>query len=476
MAGDCTARPEHSGVQGDADSTILRSVWGPFPPFPGHTSRQIPEKALIPMKRTLLRTALGWGLILGSMAGSSWAESVVYFIGDGMGPTQVTAARIYKSGAGGDGLTLDTMEQVGLVRTWAANGAVTDSAAAGTALASGVKTNIFAVGVDPGGEPVESMMVKAKRKGMSTGIVSTTRITHATPAAFFAHVRNRLSEGQIAAQLIESEVWDLVMGGGRTFFMTNLQQDGESDEKGKRGDGRDLIREASDKGIRLIQSQAQFDALAREVADGTHEPARILGLFNADHMAYELERAGDVWGEPSLAEMTDLAIRILSRNPNGYLLVVEGGRIDHAAHEGKAKLMLSEVVAMDDAVAIALAAEGPDGEKPLVVVTADHETGGIAINGYFPLEVAGDELLTDTRSLGKEILTFSTGPGGRRPEGDVDRSDLHYQPAALFYAEVSAHTGVDVAVYAHGPGSEKFTGTMDNTDVAKRIMEILGVE
>jgi alkaline phosphatase len=428
------------------------------------------------MKRFLLRAVLGLSLTLVSMVGPSRAESVIFFIGDGMGPVQVTAGRIYKSGAGGDALAMDTMEQVGLVRTWAANGAVTDSAAAGTALASGVKTHIFAVGTDPEGNPVESMLVKAKRKGMSTGIVSTTRLTHATPAAFFAHVRNRLSEGEIASQLIESESWDLAMGGGRTFFMTNLQQDGESDEKGKRGDGRDLIKEASDKGIRMIQSRAQFDALAREVAEGTHEPSRILGLFNADHMAYELERHLDVWGEPSLAEMTELAVGLLSRNPNGFFLLVEGGRIDHAAHAGWARHMVAEVVAMDEAVAVALAAEGPEGDKPLVVVTADHETGGVAINGYFPLEVQGVELLTDTRSVGKEILTFATGPGARRPEGEADRSALDYRPAALFFSESAAHTGVDVAVYAHGPGSDKFTGTLDNTDVAKRIMEVLGVE
>src|SRR5690606_35869947 len=110
--------------------------------------------------------------------------SVIYFIGDGMGPSQVTAARIYHQGADGPGLTLDTMEQVGLVRTWAANGVVTDSAAAGTALASGIKTNIFAIGMDPAGNPVESMLVKAKRKGMSVGIISTARLTHATPACF----------------------------------------------------------------------------------------------------------------------------------------------------------------------------------------------------------------------------------------------------------------------------------------------------
>lgn len=420
-----------------------------------------------------------WAGAILLMAGAfaARAESVVFFIGDGMGPAQVTAARIYKDGAAGAGLTLDTMPYTGLVRTWAANGTVTDSAAAGTALASGVKTSIFSIGMGPDGATTDSMMVRAKRKGMSVGVISTARITHATPACFYAHSRNRFGEAEIAAQLIESQDWDLAMGGGRAFFMTNLQADGETGEKGKRGDGRDLLKEAADKGLRLIQSREQFDALAREVNDDGKDPGRVLGIFNGDHMAYELERAKDVWGEPSLAEMTALAIKLLGRNPNGYFLMVEGGRIDHACHDGLAKLAVTDLIAMDDAVASALASATPDGRKPLVVVTADHETGGLAINGYESLEIKGDALFTDTSAAAtKEILTFATGPGGKRPEGTPDRAALDYRQQALAYTDSAAHTGVDVAVYAQGPGAEKFTGTMDNTEVAKRIMAVLGVK
>lgn len=410
------------------------------------------------------------------LSSTTHAENIVYFIGDGMGPAQVTAARIYKNGASGEGLHMDAMEQTGIVRTWAANNMVTDSAAAGTALASGVKTNIFSVGVDAEGNDVESMLVKARRKGMSTGIISTARITHATPAAFYAHTRNRLAEPSIAVQLIESGDWDLAMGGGRQFFMTNLQMDGETDQKGLRGDGRDLLKEAADKGIRLVQTREQFDALVRDAGKGEDPIGRVLGIFNADHMAYELERGADVWGEPSLREMTELAIDILDDNPNGYFLLVEGGRIDHAAHAGFGKLMLAEVVAFDDAIAAALASESAEGAKPLVVVTADHETGGLAINGYDSIEIKGDALLTSTKAVGNEVLSFSSGPGAKRPEGEMDRADPRYLQPALTYSDSAVHTGVDVAVYAHGPGSENFAGTMDNTDVAKKIMTVLGVE
>lgn len=413
--------------------------------------------------------------VLTFAAASGHAESVVYFIGDGMGPSQVTAARIYKTGADGAGLTLDGMPHVGLVRTWAANGLVTDSAAAGTALASGVKTNIFAIGMDPAGNPVESMAVKAKRKGMSVGIISTARLTHATPACFYGHSRNRFGEGELAVQLVESDAWDLAMGGGRGFFMTNLQADGETGEKGLRADGRDLLKEAGDKGIRVVQSREQFDALVRDVEGGT-DTGRVFGVFNADHMAYELERGSDVWGEPSLREMTEVALRILSRNPNGFFLTVEGGRIDHACHDGQAKLAVTDLIAMDEAVAASLAWQGPAGEKPLVVVTADHETGGLAINGYAGLEIQGDALVTDTRSIGKEVISFSSGPGATRPEVELDRTDPKYQQQALHPTDSAVHTGVDVAVYAQGPGAEVFDGTMDNTEVAKRIMRALGVE
>lgn len=416
------------------------------------------------------------GFILLSTASPVSAENVVYFIGDGMGPAQVTAARIFKGGAGGEGLHLDAMEQVGLVRTWAANGMVTDSAAAGTALASGVKTNIFAIGMNPDGENVESMLVKAKRKGMSTGIISTARITHATPAAFYAHTRNRFGEGDIAVQLIESDSWDLAMGGGREFFMTNLQEDGETDQKGVRGDGRDLLAEATEKGMRLIQTREQFDALVRDVGEGSDPIGRVLGIFNADHMAYDLERDADVWGEPSLKEMTEIAIRILSQNPEGYFLIVEGGRIDHAGHANYGKNVMAEVIAMDEAVAVAIASEDAEGHHPLVVVTADHETGGLAINGYESIEIQGDAMLLESRAIGKEILTFASGPGGERPAEAVDRTATQYRQPSLNFVDSAIHTGVDVAVYAQGPGSEKFTGTLDNTDVAKRIMEVMGVE
>ncbi len=414
--------------------------------------------------------------ILLSGAADAYAENVVFFIGDGMGPAQVTAGRIYKGGASGEGLHLDSMEQVGLVRTWAANGMVTDSAAAGTALASGVKTNLFAIGMDPNGEDVESMLVKAKRKGMSVGVISTARITHATPAAFYAHTRNRFGEADIAAQLIESDAWDLAMGGGREFFMTNLQSDGETDAKGVRGDGRDLLKEATDKGIRLIQTREQFDALVRDAGEGTDSIGRVLGIFNSDHMAYELEREADVWGEPSISEMTEIAIQILGQNPKGYFLMVEGGRIDHAAHANLGKMALVEVIAMDEAVASAIESEDENGHHPLVVVTADHETGGLAINGYESLEIQGDAMLLESRAAGKEILTFASGPGADRPEGEVDRTDPRYTQPALNPSDSAVHTGVDVAVYAQGSGSEKFTGTMDNTEVAKKIMEVLGVE
>lgn len=413
---------------------------------------------------------------MGGVAGGALGEakSAILFIGDGMGVTQITAARIYSANARDGKLTLDTFEQVALVRTYSASTMVTDSAASGTAMATGYKTDTLMVGQLPDGTPLESVLKKAKKAGKSVGIVTTTSVTHATPASFYAHAASRYDEVPLAAQLIEYGEIDVVLGGGRAFFLPKTVKDGESGKAGARKDSRNLVDEARKIGYRYISRTSEFDALNSDIESGK-DVGKVLGLFSPGMMAFELDRDQDVWGEPSLEEMARTAIAILEKNPNGFFLMVEGGRIDHAGHANLAKQAVNETLEFDRTVKAGLELTGDD---TLIVVTADHETAGMAINGYASIEIGGDAMFVEPAGIGGDhIVTFATGPGGNRDsEKDKAHDGVTYrQPAAVAIGS-AAHTGTDVVVYSSGPGSERFRGTLDNTDIGKHLIELLGLE
>ena len=256
-------------------------------------------------------------------------RSVILMIADGLGPASVTMARVCK----GAPLALDSF-LVGAIRTHATDALVTDSAAAATALAAGVKTRNGAIGMGPDGEPVETALELAQRRGKATGLVATSAITHATPASFAAHVRSRTMEAKIAVQELEHGV-EVLLGGGSEQFLPVLQG-------GRRLDGRDLLGEARELGYRIV---ADRDALL--ALDATP----VLGLFHPEHMDFELDRPPE---QPSLTEMTVKAIELLSANPDGFFLMIEGSRIDHAAHGKDAAGHLGDILEYDRAVAAAL--------------------------------------------------------------------------------------------------------------------------
>ena len=258
-------------------------------------------------------------------------ESAILYIGDGMGVAQVTAARIYQANARDGRLTLDTLEHVALVRTYAADRMVTDSAAAGTALATGFKTNAGVIAMDAEGNRLETVLEKAKKAGKSVGIVTTTTVTHATPACFYAHPPGRNNEAALAAQLIDYGEVDLVLGGGRKFFLPRDGEDGNPSGGGSRSDQRNLLEEAEAKGYRVLKDRGELKEIFAELEAGK-QPGKLLGLFSSGMMAYEAGREANAPDQPSIVEMTSLAIEILSRNPRGFFLMVEGGRIDHASH------------------------------------------------------------------------------------------------------------------------------------------------
>uniref|UniRef100_A0A8C6V2X4 Alkaline phosphatase n=1 Tax=Neogobius melanostomus TaxID=47308 RepID=A0A8C6V2X4_9GOBI len=317
------------------------------------------------------------------------AKNLILFLGDGMGVPTVTAARILKGQLNGQSgeetvLEMDKFPFVSLAKTYNTNAQVPDSAGTATAYLCGVKANEGTVGVSAAavrsqcnttqGNEVTSILQWAKDAGKSVGIVTTTRVNHATPSAAYAHnAPEALQAGckDIARQLFENiPNIDVVMGGGRKYMFPKNESDIEypnvAKHSGTRKDGRNLVQEWTDK----MQNKKGYYVWNKNqlLSLNPNNVEYLLGLFEPGDLTYDLERNKET--DPSLTEMVDVAIKILRKNPNGFYLLVEGGRIDHGHHEGKAKQALHEAVEMDRAIGRAdLLTSAHD---TLTVVTADH--------------------------------------------------------------------------------------------------------
>jgi len=454
------------------------------------------------------------------------AKNVILFIGDGMGISTITAARIYAGqSAGEDGeshvLAMDTLPWSALSKTYSHNFQVSDSAGTAVAMVSGIKTLSGVLGVNssvsygncasvPGAE-VDTLFELAARAGLSTGLVSTARITHATPAAAYAKVPLRDWEADadmkgassdtckdIARQLIEwpEGSFDILLGGGRSKFLTKETPDPEYDGKtGDRADGRNLTEEwtAKSPDHKFVFDKAGFDAT--DFTTGV----KLLGLFEPSHMQYELDREKDTAGEPHIADMTRAAITRLSQDTDGYVLMVEGGRIDHAHHGGNAIRALEDAMAFDAAIATALEMTNP--EETLIIVTADH-SHTLSIAGYaqrnnpiLGLSVSG--MGGEGGSMGADGLPYTTlgyanGPGACRVTGkdnygkdilDCGREDLtrvdtqapDFRQPALVPLGSETHAGEDVAALASGPGANLVTGVIEQNELFHIMGRALGL-
>ncbi|XP_064108445.1 alkaline phosphatase-like [Macrobrachium nipponense] len=459
---------------------------------------------------------------LGQKWNTNVAKNVILFLGDGMSIPTLTAARIYKGQlakrGGEEGtLTFETFPHVGLSKTYNVNKQVADSASTATAYLTGVKTNYKTVGVDGSVEyndcqtmfdsnKVYSIVKWAQDAGKMTGVVTSTRLTHATPAASYAHVPNRDWEcdgrikpedfekcpdlKDIARQLIEDEPGNsinVLMGGGYQNFdanATDLPNDPLDDDPNRclRRDGRQLTREWQERRAATKSKHAfvrsRTDLHNVDLSDTEY----LLGLFSNGHVPYEYEKVEKNLDIPTLAEMAAAAIKILKNGPNGYFLLVEGGRIDHGHHDTKAHRALDEAVAMDRAVEEALRLTSR--EDTLIVVTADH-AHTMSISGY---PARGQEII-GLAALGDDGLPYTTlmyanGPGynytiksdddddDEEGNGDDD-DDEHFEVSrwnvtqeeatAWDYTQLAAvpknsetHGGDDVAIYAIGPMSHLF--------------------
>ncbi|MEL7445384.1 MAG: alkaline phosphatase [Pseudomonadota bacterium] len=433
------------------------------------------------------------------------AKNVILFIGDGMGISTITAARIYagqKRGESGEenALSFENFENVALVKTYNTNAQVPDSAGTATAMHSGKKTRIGVVGIGPEAErgscpdalahPLPLLGEEVKGKGLALGIVSTARITHATPASVYARSADRNWEAyiesaeiqkaskcrDIATQLVESE-FDVALGGGaRAFFGSAI--------------GGQRVEEGSDLPAQWVaRTGGTYVATANEL-DAAPMDEPVLGLFSKSHMTYMVDKAdGAGASEPTLTDMTAQAIARLSGDPDGYYLMVESGRIDHGHHAGQAGYALEETVEFSRAIQYAI--DNTDPEETLILVTADHShvftiagypaRGNDILGHVIPPE--GDITNPDEAQPAEDgkpytTLGYGNGPGSianlaERPVPDTGVK-ARQQSTVPLYSET--HSGEDVALYAQGPGADKARGVIEQNIIYDIIRSAYGWE
>ncbi|KAI8439708.1 hypothetical protein MSG28_013402 [Choristoneura fumiferana] len=436
----------------------------------------------------------------------SVARNVVMFLGDGLSVPTLAPARTLRGQRQGrsgeeERLFFERFPVTGLAKTYCLDAQVPDSACTATAYLCGVKVNRGTLGLS-GDVPrwdcpastdrathLESIAAWALADGRSAGIVTTTRVTHASPAGAYARAANRgwENDGQVLAagydpavcpdiadQLINSSPgnqFKVILGGGRREFRPNTTSD-EEGTAGRRWDGRDLIEEWRARRAAAGVSHAYVwnrTELLRAVED---PPEYLLGLFEATHLQYEAEVRAAQADEPSLADLTEAAIRVLSRNPRGFFLFVEGGRIDHAHHDNRPHLALDETLALDDAVERAALLLPP--ASSLLVLTADH-SHVMAFNGY---SWRGNDILGPSDVVGDDgvpymTLSYTNGPGYRAHQNnrrvDVTQDNnfqaLRWRTHVDVPLDSETHGGDDVAVFARGPQQQLFTGLYEQSQL-----------
>lgn len=444
---------------------------------------------------------------------------VFYFIGDGLGASQRQFSEFFLQEKESDNtrhLLMNTLPVAGINTTYCADTLITDSAAAGTALASGVKTNKGVIGKDAAGQDVRTLTEAARDKGMKTGLITTTRLTHATPAAFAAHNISRNNENEIAEDFVKSGV-DFLAGGGIRHFIPQAMKMKTKDAvgktiKSKRKDDKNLIKEFEGKGYATYIGMEGAKAFN---TDDFSKRDKVFAAFTYTHTPYEIERMDTYTAMPSLAAMTRAGIDVLSQGSNGFFLMVEGGRIDHAAHANDPTGVIYDTLAFDDAVKAAFEFYETHKEDTLILVVGDHETGGMGLGmdsmGY-KLDMGA---LMATRVSVEDTLAYGSGQYTGDREGyksylakafglvnlsqtetarlekamasaDSGETMGYYKvnPAALTAARLlsqraninwttTIHTATMIPMSATGTGAQLFGGYKDNTVIAQTMADLL---
>ncbi|MCP4726494.1 MAG: alkaline phosphatase [bacterium] len=337
-------------------------------------------------------------------------KNVIFFIADGTSFNHILASRIKAVGANRR-LYLEKLPVVGIQSTHSRFQLITDSAASGTAMATGYKTANGMISFLPDNTKVPTLLEYAKQQGKATGLVATSTITHATPASFAAHVKERGDQHIIAEHFLDNKV-NVILGGGRSYFIP------QSMEGSEREDDRNLVEDFKSSGYEYVETREELNAANSE---------NLLGLF-------QIGSCTTVDPEPSLEIMTRKAIEILSRDSDGFFLMVEGSQIDWEAHDNSPTGTVRQTLLFDLAVRAGMEFAQRDGNT-LVVITGDHETGGMSVtDGYM--------------NGSKMEVKWTSG----------------------------SHTAAVLPVFAYGPGAEIFDGYYDNTDIAKKIAQLMKID
>ena len=355
-------------------------------------------------------------------------KNIILLISDGMSLTQVSTYRLLKGGPN-ERIAVDKFPVSGIVLTHSENAIVTDSASSATAFSTGRKTNNGALGLDEDNKILENFTEIIDRYGYVSSLISTSEITHATPAAYASHVDLRWKTDEISLQMMESNVMT-ILGGGRHFFLPE-------DLGGKRSDGLNLLEQ--------MESSRMVMTEKKELDSFDHSDlGKVVGLF-ADEALRDKEKPENHVFEPSSSEMLNFAINRSEKfNENGckgFFIMLEGSQVDWAGHANDLNYLKREMQDFDEAVELALD-YATQNQDTLVIATADHETGGLLIESSSPTDYTAPEVK----------FSFNTGIG------------------------YGSHTGVPVPVYAYGPGSENFTGTLDNTDIFYAMLEAVNMD
>lgn len=379
--------------------------------------------------------------------------AIILFLTDNLNTSSLTAARIYQQGAD-NRLSLEKLPHLGLISTHAADFAVSDTAAAATAIATGQKVNNRSVGVDSAGKPLPTLFDLARDHGRTVGLVSNASITDTTPAVFYARTGNPHDSQGIAGQLVETADIDVILGGGEADFLPEHKE-------GRRKDGRDLMLEMRRKGYDIARNKSELENTP------VWKAPRLLGIFSPGNLAFadQIESTGS---QPSLAEMVRMAVQLLQYNRKGYLLVVDCALPGKAALQNEGERMLRELLTLDDAVEAARAVAG---ENALIVVAGKQSIGGMRLNGY-PFRNDKGVAVVGINAQGVPSLTWSTGPGSQHPAAAGAEAAPSSEPSA-FSAPAAVGVAEDGIIMGGGVGAEKLEGFRDNTDIFRVLSENL---
>lgn len=423
-------------------------------------------------------------------------QNVIVLIGDGMGFGQMEVARLFEHGKEGR-LFVQSLPHVALSQTYSFDNTVTDSAAASTALATGNKTKNLMLGVTPDGKPAESLLDSFQLAGKKVGLVSTNTATDATPAGFASKVLTRAGQDEVARQMFSSQV-DVILGGGRSNFTPEKQN------------GVDLIQQFRDSGYTYVTDRTELNAATGD---------KLLGLFHDSFMNYKIDRDELGSNEPTLKEMTAKTLEFLSKGDQGFFAMIEGARIDHAAHAADFTSIWKETIEFDEAVRYAVDWAKNNGDT-LVLALADHETMGIAATEpmdiqklkaipvtpeYMAAQLVVDPATNNTYTVDSvrnvfkqyagldltddQIAEFNSrvvdAQGKLSPSFKIGWeigsiiADRHHAGAInteiRSLSSTGGHSANMVPIFAYGVGAESFNGVLDNTDVPKLVAKIAGI-